>query len=97
MQSIVLGGEVGGEVYAGLWSWGKGADGGVRLVVFGDAGVDNSVKGGEKVGSGKGKSWTEVLCDEVSLLCFLCWGVGLGWLGMGRVISDRDRLTAPRV
>src|SRR4051812_22157524 len=37
---------------------------GLRLVVFGDSWVDNTIEIGEE---GKGRSWTEVLCDEVRL------------------------------
>ena len=49
-----------------LWDWGSSEDDeyegdGVSLVVFGDSWVDDS-DDGEK----KGRSWTEVLCEEVS-------------------------------
>ena len=37
---------------------------GMSLVVFGDSWVDNTVRVGEEA---RGKSWTEVLCEEV---CF---------------------------
>ncbi|KAG9248987.1 hypothetical protein BJ878DRAFT_197517 [Calycina marina] len=36
---------------------------GVRLVVFGDSWVDDSVQEGEK---GKGRSWTGILCDAIN-------------------------------
>jgi hypothetical protein len=56
-----------------LWGWGSGeveddrveeSGEGVRLVVFGDSWVDDSVNV-EKEGNGKGKSWPKVLCEEV--------------------------------
>ena len=37
---------------------------GMNLVIFGDSWVDNTVRVGEEA---RGKSWTEVLCEEV---CF---------------------------
>lgn len=49
-----------------LWNWAAETDDqsegrGVRLVVFGDSWVDDSLDGE----SGKGKSWAQVVCDEV--------------------------------
>jgi hypothetical protein len=53
----------------GLWNWMPddidGFKDGMRLVVFGDSWVDNTVELGEE---GKGKSWTEVLCNEVYII-----------------------------
>ncbi|KAI9644252.1 hypothetical protein NHQ30_007607 [Ciborinia camelliae] len=57
-----------------LWDWGnnrgddveegeEGEEGGVRLVVFGDSWVDDRI---EENGDGKGRSWTEVLCEELA-------------------------------
>lgn len=37
-------------------------DQGVRLVVFGDSWVDNTI---EPKHEGKGRSWTTILCEEV--------------------------------
>ncbi len=47
------------------WNWGEEEEedvGGIRLVVFGDSWVDHTVEDGQ---TGKGKSYAEVLCDEV--------------------------------
>ena len=64
LQKIALGTTL--DDFPTLWNWGKGAedsDGeGVRLVVFGDSWVDDSGDGVK----GKGKSWAEILCEEVS-------------------------------
>lgn len=51
-----------------LWNWGTTQDDemegdGVRLVVFGDSWVDDSLDETK----GKGRSWAEVLCEVVSL------------------------------
>jgi hypothetical protein len=72
LQKITL-----GTTMDGIWKWGNGevedykveeTGGGIRLVVFGAGWVNDEV---EKGGSGKGRSWPEVLCEEVSLLLFL--------------------------
>ena len=65
LQKITLGTTL--ENFPALWNWGTDTDDetggeGVRLVVFGDSWVDNSLDE-EK---GKGLSWPEVLCEEVS-------------------------------
>jgi hypothetical protein len=65
LQKITLGTTL--DDFPTLWNWGKDADDetdgeGVRLVVFGDSWVDDSLDE-EK---GKGLSWPEVLCEEVS-------------------------------
>lgn len=65
LQRIALGASSSVADHAGWWGWGGRAKEGavsVRLVVFGDSWVDNTVVDGE---DGKGTSWTEVLCDEV--------------------------------
>jgi hypothetical protein len=52
-----------------LWNWGSDVDedddieDGIRIVVFGDSWVDDTVE--ESANNGKGKSWAEVLCEEV--------------------------------
>jgi len=43
-------------------------EGGLRIVVFGDSWVDNGADVGKKV---RGKSWTEVLCDELQCTSYL--------------------------
>jgi len=54
---------LGDRVWPHYWKWGDElAEGGVRLVVFGDSWVDDTVQDGEK---GKGRSWPGVFCDEV--------------------------------
>jgi hypothetical protein len=63
LQKIALGESI--DNYGGLWDWVSGDDaveGGARLVVFGDSWVDDTI---EDSGSGKGRSWTEVLCEVV--------------------------------
>ena len=52
----------------GIWKgWGSPEDdeveGGVRIVVFGDSWVDDAVEEGE---TGRGRSWVDVVCEEVS-------------------------------
>ena len=50
-------------IWSHYWKWGDELrEGGVRLVVFGDSWVDDTVQEGEK---GKGRSWPGVFCDEV--------------------------------
>ena len=63
LQKIALGSTI--DNYGDLWGWGSGdatEEGGVRLVVFGDSWVDDTLEDGE---SGKGRSWAEVLCEVV--------------------------------
>jgi hypothetical protein len=52
--------------YAGLLNWATSdqpqVGSGIRMVVFGDSMVDSKIEKGE---GGKGRSWTEVLCQEV--------------------------------
>jgi hypothetical protein len=72
LQRITLGTTI--DNYADLWKWGSesrlededgnGGDG-IRLVVFGDSWVDDTIEKGQE---GKGKSWPQVLCEEVSPL-----------------------------
>lgn len=56
-----------------LWGWSAGGqeqndvEGGIRVVVFGDSWVGDGIEKGLE-GKGKGKSWPEVLCDQVSLM-----------------------------
>jgi hypothetical protein len=64
LQKIALG----STIDSSLWEWGSeegeedlGGDG-IRLVIFGDSWVDDTVENGQE---GKGKSWGEVLCEEV--------------------------------
>lgn len=73
LRKIEIGGTSINDVTDGLWDWANGDDdaeegeeGGVRLVVFGDSWVDDTI---EENGDGKGRSWTEILCEEVC--CFL--------------------------
>ncbi|THV43717.1 hypothetical protein BGAL_1025g00010 [Botrytis galanthina] len=70
LRKIEIGGTSINDVTDGLWDWasgdddgGDGEEGGVRLVVFGDSWVDDTI---EENGDGKGRSWTEVLCEELS-------------------------------
>ncbi|KAJ8062685.1 hypothetical protein OCU04_009207 [Sclerotinia nivalis] len=69
LKKIGIGGTSINDVTDGLWSWANGDDveegeeSGVRLVVFGDNWVDDTVEVNE---DGKGRSWTEVLCEELS-------------------------------
>ena len=58
-----------------LWEWGLNEEGdedlggeGIRLVIFGDSWVDDTIEKGHE---GKGKSWDEVLCEEVWVLASL--------------------------
>lgn len=73
LRKIEIGGTSINDVTDGLWDWASGDDGGdgeeagVRLVIFGDSWVDDTVEENE---DGKGRSWTEVLCEEVCF-CFL--------------------------
>ena len=68
LQKIALGTSI--EEVAGLWDWttedgseeDNEEDGGIRLVVFGDSWVDDTVANGQ---AGKGRTWVEVLCEEV--------------------------------
>lgn len=49
----------------GVWTWANGngvPKDGNQLVVFGDSWADNSVE------DGRGRSWTDLLCDEVHIL-----------------------------
>jgi len=64
LQKIALGNTIDGS----LWNWDSeegeddlGGDG-IRLVIFGDSWVDDTVENGQE---GRGKSWAEVLCEEV--------------------------------
>ena len=61
LETIALGTEI--EDVPTLWSWATGEDEehGVRLVVFGDSWVDD----GQDGDMGRGKSWPQVLCEEV--------------------------------
>ena|ERR1700761_2671529 len=62
LQKIALGTSI--DNYR-LWNWGWSDDAiedGIRVVVFGDSWADNTIEDGE---DGKGRSWTEVFCDEV--------------------------------
>jgi hypothetical protein len=78
LQKIALGGSI--DNVAALWDWGtdegdEEEKGGIRLVVFGDSWVDDTVENGQ---SGKGKTWVEVLCEVVcSLKCYLLHYSGL--------------------
>jgi hypothetical protein len=66
LQKIALSTTIDGS----LWSWGSGDEEieedlggeGTRLVIFGDSWVDDTIENGQE---GKGKSWGEVLCEEV--------------------------------
>ncbi|QSZ33288.1 hypothetical protein DSL72_002876 [Monilinia vaccinii-corymbosi] len=52
-------------VKGGFWPWSSGhaeEESGIRLVVFGDSWVDDRM---EENGEGKGRSWTQVLCEEL--------------------------------
>lgn len=84
LQQITLGGSI--DNVAALWDWGtdegdEEEKGGIRLVVFGDSWVDDTVENGQ---SGKGKTWVEVLCEVVCnilplqmLLIALLWPLSL--------------------
>jgi hypothetical protein len=84
LQKITLGGSI--DNVAALWDWGtdegdEEEKGGIRLVVFGDSWVDDTVENGQ---SGKGKTWVEVLCEVVRnillplmLLAALFWPFSL--------------------
>ncbi|PQE27906.1 Esterase SGNH hydrolase-type protein [Rutstroemia sp. NJR-2017a BBW] len=66
-RKIEIGGTSLNDVSDKVWDWAAGGDdddeeGGVRLVVFGDSWVDDTI---EEYADGKGKSWTEVLCEEL--------------------------------
>ncbi|KAB8288195.1 hypothetical protein EYC80_010200 [Monilinia laxa] len=66
IRKIEIGGTSINDVTGGLWDWASGDDGeegGVRLVVFGDSWVDDRI---EENGIGKGRSWTDVLCEELA-------------------------------
>jgi len=59
---------LGDTIWPQSWKWGDElTEGGVRLVVFGDSWVDDTVQIGEK---GKGRSWPGVFCDEVCITAF---------------------------
>lgn len=69
LQKITVG--YGIDDYGKLFKWGtedeldddeEAEDDGVRLVVFGDSWADGAVEKGEE---GRGKGWTDVLCEEV--------------------------------
>lgn len=67
LHDITLGGTF--SSYSGLWTWGTSEEeedigGGIRLVVFGDSWVDDTVE--ENQGA-KGMSWPEVMCQEVCI------------------------------
>ncbi len=66
LKKIALGTTIDGS----LWNWASGDEeteedfggDGIRLVIFGDSWVDDTIEDGQE---GKGKSWAEVLCEEV--------------------------------
>jgi hypothetical protein len=71
LQKITLGTSI--DNFGDIWKWAdeeveddkvEETGGGIRMVVFGDSWVDDSTENG---GSGKGRSWPQVLCEEV---CF---------------------------
>lgn len=69
LQHITLGTTI--DNYSGLWSWHEDESsgeedvgGGIRLVVFGDSWVDDTVEENQEA---KGKSWPEVMCEEVCI------------------------------
>ena len=54
---------LGNRIWPRPWKWGDQLEeGGVRLVVFGDSWVDDTIQDGEK---GKGRSWPGVFCEKV--------------------------------
>lgn len=60
LETIVL--EAGIDEIPALWPWsGEDEENGVMLVVFGDSWVGDSQDGE----MGRGKSWPQVLCEEV--------------------------------
>ncbi|KAH6712800.1 hypothetical protein BKA61DRAFT_675056 [Leptodontidium sp. MPI-SDFR-AT-0119] len=68
LQNITLGTTI--DNYSGLWSWHEDESsgeedvgGGIRLVVFGDSWVDDTVEENQEA---KGKSWPEVMCEEIN-------------------------------
>ncbi|KAG4421335.1 hypothetical protein IFR04_005518 [Cadophora malorum] len=68
LQKITLGTAI--DNYSSLWSWHEDessgeedAGGGIRLVVFGDSWVDDTL---EESQDQKGKSWPEVMCEEIN-------------------------------
>ncbi|KAK0104014.1 hypothetical protein ONS96_005119 [Cadophora gregata f. sp. sojae] len=67
LQNVTLGTAI--ENYSSLWRWHEDSSsgeedigGGIRLVVFGDSWVDDTP---ENQGN-KGKSWPEVMCEEIN-------------------------------
>jgi hypothetical protein len=86
-RKIEIGGTSLNDVSDKVWDWASGGDdddeeGGVRLVVFGDSWVDDTI---EEYADGKGKSWTEVLCEEVCTTLrgnFACAGFSCPTHGM---------------
>jgi len=72
LQRIALGGSI-NEVAAYI-GWGnedEEGEGGIRLVVFGDSWVDDTRNEDSEEGKRKGKSWVEILCEEVRRATFL--------------------------
>ncbi|PQE10532.1 Esterase SGNH hydrolase-type protein [Rutstroemia sp. NJR-2017a BVV2] len=73
-RKIEIGGTSLNDVSDKVWDWASGGDdddeeeGGVRLVVFGDSWVDDTI---EEYADGKGKSWTEVLCEELQCVSYI--------------------------
>lgn len=70
LQKIALGTTL--DDFPTLWNWGSASDDeseseGIRLVIFGDSWVDDSADGVK----GKGKSWAEVLCEEINCTLYL--------------------------
>lgn len=69
LQKITLGTSLDNYV-PDIWKWASGVDNnddyvvedGIRLVVFGDSWVDDTIAAGE---AKKGKTWVQKLCDEV--------------------------------
>jgi hypothetical protein len=64
LQKIALGTTL--DEFPTLWNWGPATDDerdgeGIRLVIFGDSWVADSLDGE----MGKGRSWAEALCEEV--------------------------------
>ncbi|RDW82210.1 hypothetical protein BP6252_03322 [Coleophoma cylindrospora] len=67
LQKIALGTNKLDGYVPGIWKWASGdvssdAEGGRRLVVFGDAWVDDKIDAAEQA---RGLVWTEVLCEEI--------------------------------
>lgn len=78
--------KIGGTSIDDVWHWANGDDGvegGVRLVVFGDNWVDDRI---EENGDGMGRSWTEVLCDEVCLNLSCTLGLDVYVIGFANLL-----------